>query len=78
MLSFYKLFQKVLIVLSIVSVLVLGYVFYSLVVASNELKASGDMQLLSYKLADELRQSSDDLTRLVRTYAVTGDKSYKD
>lgn len=78
MLSFYKLFQKVLIVLSIVSVLVLGYVFYSLVVASNEFKASGDMQLLSYKLADELRQSSDDLTRLVRTYAVTGDKSYKD
>ncbi|MBF6678448.1 methyl-accepting chemotaxis protein [Campylobacter sp. RM11259] len=78
MLSFYRLFQKILIVLSIISVLALGYIFYSLIVASNDLKASGDRQLISYKLADELRQSSDDLTRLVRTYAITGDKSYKD
>ncbi len=31
----------------------------------------------SYKLADELRQSSDDLTRLARTYVVTGDPTYK-
>jgi len=31
----------------------------------------------SYLLADELRQSSDDLTRLVRTYAETGDAQYK-
>ena len=31
----------------------------------------------SYLLADELRQSSDDLTRLGRTYVVTGDVSYK-
>ncbi len=31
----------------------------------------------SYLLADELRQSSDDLTRLGRTYVITGDESYK-
>jgi len=31
----------------------------------------------SYLLADELRQSSDDLTRLGRTYVATGDASYK-
>jgi len=31
----------------------------------------------SYLLADELRQSSDDLTRLARTYVVTGDASYE-
>ena len=31
----------------------------------------------SYRLADELRQSSDDLTRLVRTYIVTGDIRFK-
>ncbi len=31
----------------------------------------------SYLLADELRQSSDDLTRLVRTYVVTGDPAYE-
>jgi adenylate cyclase len=32
----------------------------------------------SYQLADELRQSSDDLTRFARTYAVTGDTRYRD
>jgi hypothetical protein len=31
----------------------------------------------SRKLADELRQSSDDLTRMARTYVVTGDPIYK-
>lgn len=31
----------------------------------------------SYLLADKLRQSSDDLTRLVRTYIATGDTFYK-
>ncbi|GIU33878.1 methyl-accepting chemotaxis protein [Shewanella hafniensis] len=31
----------------------------------------------SYQLADELRQGSDDLTRLARTYAVTGDEKYE-
>jgi methyl-accepting chemotaxis protein len=31
----------------------------------------------SYLLADELRQSSDDLTRLARTYVVTGDTRYE-
>lgn len=28
-------------------------------------------------LADELRRSSDDLTRMARTYAVTGDERYR-
>ena len=32
---------------------------------------------LSYRLADELRQSSDDLTRLARTYVVTGDPRWE-
>jgi methyl-accepting chemotaxis protein len=32
----------------------------------------------SYLLADELRQSSDDLTRLARTYVVTGDPGYEE
>ncbi|WP_029215920.1 methyl-accepting chemotaxis protein [Pseudoalteromonas maricaloris] len=31
----------------------------------------------AYQLADELRQSSDDLTRLGRTYAVTGNDKYE-
>ena len=32
----------------------------------------------SEMIADELRQSSDDLTRMARLYVVTGDKKYKD
>jgi methyl-accepting chemotaxis protein len=32
---------------------------------------------VSYKLADELRQTSDDLTRFARTYVVTGDPKYE-
>ena len=32
----------------------------------------------SYALAAELRQSSDDLTRFARTYAITGDPRYRD
>ncbi|MGR7920115.1 methyl-accepting chemotaxis protein [Zobellella denitrificans] len=36
-----------------------------------------DRQYQSYLLADELRQSSDDLTRLARTYVVTGDSRFE-
>ncbi|MBM3585915.1 MAG: HAMP domain-containing protein, partial [Alphaproteobacteria bacterium] len=33
-------------------------------------------RFVSEQLADELRQSSDDLTRMARTYAVTGDEKF--
>ena len=32
----------------------------------------------SYQLADELRQSSDNLTRMARTYVVTGNPLYEE
>lgn len=35
-------------------------------------------RLHSFRLADELRQSSDDLSRFARTYAATGDRKFKD
>jgi len=38
---------------------------------------TSERRYLSYKLADELRQSSDDLTRMARTYVVTGDPIYE-
>jgi methyl-accepting chemotaxis protein len=41
------------------------------------LNASHAISNRSWLLADELRQSSDDLTRLARTYVVTGDASYE-
>ena len=36
-----------------------------------------DQRFASYLLADELRQSSDDLTRLARTYVLTADPAYE-
>lgn len=42
-----------------------------------ELGAAEAQKYYSYQLADELRQSSDDLTRMARTYVVTGDEKYQ-
>ncbi|WP_245651219.1 sensor histidine kinase [Paramagnetospirillum marisnigri] len=51
---------------------------FTLYVYSEKLiDRANEQQLLSYKLAGQLRQSSDDLTRMVRTYVVTGDPAYK-
>ncbi len=35
------------------------------------------LRITSFQLADELRQSSEDLTRMVRSYVQTGDPIYK-
>ncbi|MCH4294014.1 methyl-accepting chemotaxis protein [Shewanella sp. 3B26] len=43
----------------------------------DRLNDAARVRYLSYQLADELRQSSDDLTRLARTYAITGDEKYE-
>ncbi|WP_168927495.1 methyl-accepting chemotaxis protein [Nitrincola alkalilacustris] len=43
----------------------------------QELAESSHNRYQSYLLADELRQSSDELTRLARTYAVTGDPKWE-
>jgi methyl-accepting chemotaxis protein len=45
--------------------------------AQEDLKSKQEIRYRSYLLADELRQSSDDLTRLARTYVVTGDPAYE-
>jgi len=44
---------------------------------ANELAEAQVQKYHSYQLADELRQSSDDLTRMARTYAVTGNEKYQ-
>ncbi|MFK0276438.1 methyl-accepting chemotaxis protein [Ensifer sp. NPDC090286] len=46
--------------------------------AAADVTRAYDQKYRSYMLADNFRQSSDDLTRLVRTYAETGDPSFKD
>ncbi|MGR9107284.1 MAG: SpoIIE family protein phosphatase [Gammaproteobacteria bacterium] len=45
--------------------------------ASRELTRINAIRYQSYLLADELRQSSDDLTRFARTYAVTGEPKWE-
>lgn len=43
----------------------------------GEIFRSLESRYISNRLADELRQSSDDLTRMARTYVVTGDEKYE-
>jgi len=59
--------------LSIVSLLAL----FRVATKQTEANQVTETRFQSYLLADELRQSSDDLTRLARTYVVTGDASYE-
>ena len=66
--------------LSVVLALLLAaltYEFNSLNSASHYMEAINQRRVSSYQLASELRQSSDDLTRLVRTYVMTGDPEYE-
>ena len=43
----------------------------------KDLISSQQVRYRSYLLADELRQSSDDLTRMARSYVLTGDQRYE-
>lgn len=44
--------------------------------ATQALNHAQAQRFISYQLADELRRSSDDLTRMVRSYVVTGNRAY--
>ncbi len=64
--------------------LVVTVLMVALVAAEIQLAHSNDklneaykIRYQSYLLADELRQSSDDLTRLARSYVMTGDGKYE-
>lgn len=50
------------------------FVFYSL----NQLRLASEHRLQSYTLSEELRSSSDQLTKMARAYAVTGNAQFKD
>lgn len=71
------------------SLLLIAYVYAALIIASSAFVVllirnheHGDLvnerKIESLNLAWELKQSSDDLTRLVRTYVVTGDPKYEE
>lgn len=54
---------------------VLSFVWY--VRSERQIDEAHHQRFLSMQLTTELKQSSDDLTRMVRTYAVTGNPIYK-
>jgi PAS domain S-box-containing protein len=54
---------------------VISFAFY--VYWEKQIDRASEQRYQSYSLAAQLRQSSDDLTRMVRTYVVTGDPIYK-
>ena len=58
--------------LAIFSVL---FTFY--ILAEKRIDSANDLRHRSFLLANELRQSSDDLSRAVRTYVASGDPAYK-
>jgi sigma-B regulation protein RsbU (phosphoserine phosphatase) len=68
-----------LIICAAVFVLITGslYVVSQAVKTEADIAAAEARRYQSYKLADELRQSSDDLTRMARLYAVTGEARYQ-
>jgi len=68
-----------LIAMTVIGLLAAIFYLMALEVQNQRSLATAEAQhYASYKLADELRQSSDDLTRMARTYVVTGDPLYED
>ncbi|PIE67640.1 MAG: hypothetical protein CSA23_02360 [Deltaproteobacteria bacterium] len=55
----------------------LSWIIFLINQSSKLLNESQKNRYLSYQVADELRQSSQDLTRLVQAYACTGNELYK-
>ncbi|MES2262418.1 MAG: ATP-binding protein [Pseudomonadota bacterium] len=62
---------------SVLVLVLLAFGLMQLIGIHDEVVRSEESRFQSYKLADELRQSSDDLTRMARTYVVTGNAQYE-
>ncbi|RZT09750.1 methyl-accepting chemotaxis protein [Duganella sp. CF402] len=58
-------------------VAILGFGIRQLGTANEAVSRANQSRYASYLLADEMRQSSDDLTRLARTYVVSGDPKWE-
>ncbi len=74
--SIKRMFITALIVVGVViTLMVVG--IRSLGAAAHTVAEANQARYASYLLADEMRQSSDDLTRLARTYVVSGDPRWE-
>ena len=56
----------------------LGFIAAWMLNNQNNLNHAQEVRYLSYLAGDELRQSSQDLTRLARTYVSTGENKYEE
>ncbi|HEX3853201.1 MAG TPA: PAS domain S-box protein [Polyangiaceae bacterium] len=72
-----KSFARVLLAVQALMVVVLGIATFLLEHRLELLNQSRDRAFASYLLADELRQSSDDLSRLARSFVATGDPEFE-
>jgi len=62
---------------NVAAVMLLAGCFWLYTGSQADVTRAHETQYASYLLADKLRQSSDDLTRLARTYVITADAKYK-
>ena len=65
-------------ILNTVSFISVAFVINKYQKATIKLEDAYNMQYKSLILADELRQSSDDLTRMARTYVITGNSMFEE
>lgn len=64
-------------VVIVVELVALAFTIFLIVAGQRDLAETENRQYQAYKIADELRQSSDDLTRMARSYVVTGDPAFE-
>jgi PAS domain S-box-containing protein len=69
--------MAIVLVVLVALTLATGYVLTRQKAATERLNRAITHQHESLELAEQLRRSSDDLTRMVRSYAVTGDPAFK-
>lgn len=67
--------QKIWLTMAIFLLLFIAFGIY--VFTEKRIDRANDLRQTSYQLADELRQSTDDLTRMARIYVVTGNPIYQ-
>ncbi|MFZ4857236.1 MAG: sensor histidine kinase [Desulfuromonadaceae bacterium] len=68
-------FRRLWLTLTMFLVLLVAFGVY--VYSEKQIDHANEQRYISHDLADQLRQSSDDLTRMARTFVVTGDIRFK-
>ncbi|MBI5922967.1 MAG: EAL domain-containing protein [Betaproteobacteria bacterium] len=63
--------------LTVAMTIAMAIAFGAYVKSEKQIDRANDMRQISFVLSDQLRQSSDELTRMARAYVVTGDTRYK-